>query len=149
MPLGKTYKQQKEIVSNDLSHWLNVLGISVKKETRKMNCLVLTSTNKSTVLFTPKDNKYELELDGPVKKLKNTSFLELIGQLNENTPNIPWAVNETGFSDRTKIDLELHVNSFQDLKGLRKELQRYGLDLIEAERDLEMYIITEKEFNKQ
>lgn len=144
IPLGKTYKQQKGIVSNDLSHWLNVLGITVKKVVRETNCLVLTSTNKSTELLAPKDTKYELEVDSSVKILKNASLSELIGQLNENTSDIPWVLNETGFSDTTKIDLELHINSFQDLNGLRKELQGYGLDLIPAKREIEMYVITEK-----
>jgi thiol-disulfide isomerase/thioredoxin len=149
LPLGLSIHEQNRIIQSDLIKWLAILGICLKKEIKKVKCLVLVSQRGDSSLIKPKHKKYFFDIDSSVKNFQNVALKELIDQLNENTPGIPWVLNETGFSDKMNIGMKLQVNSFQDLNSLRRALQQYGLDLLEKIRMKEMYIITEKGYTEK
>lgn len=146
LPLSLPEEETRKIIRNDLTHWLQVKGITVKKEVRTMPCLVLVRTKKDDGLLQSKggDPVYTLTDPGSVKRLTNTLFSALIFHLNEETPGIPWVVDETGIPGEMKVDMTFNLGSFQDLDAVRSSLQPYGLDLLKAERPLEMYVITEQ-----
>lgn len=146
LPLHLTKQQEQEFIKKDLTHWLGILNITVKKEKRLMNCLVLVRTKQDDGLLLTKGGKYEYGLNesGNVKRLTNSSLSNLVWHLNRETPNIPWVFDETGISKDIKVDLVLNLDSFENINSVRKALQPHGLDLKEEKREMEMYIITEK-----
>lgn len=52
-------------------------------------------------------------------------------------------VNETGYEGLIDVALNVHVKTKADIPALRKALQRYDLDIIEADRMIELFVITE------
>jgi len=146
LPLNLSEEQTREIVKTDLTHWLNVLGIKVMKEKRLMNCLLLVRTDKNDDLLKSKGGKYEFGLNEPgtIKFLQDANISYLVAHLNQEISGIPWVIDETHLPDNFNVDLSLHINSFENIPAVRKELHRYGLDLIEGKKEMEMYIITEK-----
>ena len=136
----------KKIIQADLIHRLKlVFGIEIKKEVRMVDCLVLTRIKKDDALLKTKGIEYAYELNnqGEKKYLSNSVFSNLLWHLNEETPNIPWVMDETNIPDTMKIDLALKIKSFEDIKALKHALEPYGLDLIYAKREMEMIVITE------
>jgi thiol-disulfide isomerase/thioredoxin len=150
LPLGLSNEETREIIKTDLAHWLRVLGISVRKEKRMIKCLSLVRINKDDGLLKSKGGEYEYGLNetGSLKKLNNAGFANFVWQLNQETHDIPWVFDETGIPGDFKVDMTLRINSFKDIPALRKQLQRYGLDLLEVKREMEMYIIKEKEVKR-
>lgn len=150
LPLGLSKEETREVIKTDLTHWLRVLGISIRKEKRMINCLSLVRINKDDKLLKSKGGEYEYGLNetGGLKKLINAGFSNLVWHLNQETPGIPWVFDETGISRDFKVDIILKISSFKDIPALRKQLQHYGLDLVEVKREMEMYIIKEKEVKK-
>jgi hypothetical protein len=72
--------------------------------------------------------------------LQNTSLYALVNSLNAvPTISLP-IVDETGYPN----NIDLKMGAISDLNSIRKELLRYDLDLIEAERELDMLIIQDK-----
>lgn len=146
LPLQTRRDEMPEFIKQDLTRWLYLMGITVKQEKRSVACLVLVRTNTDDKLLATKGGKSEYALNDPgnIKKLINSSFSGLIWQLNRNTTGIPWVVDETGIAPAFKVDIQLNIESFRDINILRKELKKYGLDLVNAQRELDMYVITEK-----
>ena len=54
---------------------------------------------------------------------------------------LPKMIDETGYNKL--VDLDLDVTPASDLTTIRKELNRYDLDLVPARREIEKFIITE------
>lgn len=110
-------------------------------EKRKLTCMALVSTDKNNKLKT-KGGKTESRLfseDNPY--LKNAEIRYLISRLN-NCPAITLPVlNETGYTGNVDIDF---LDGFTDIKKIRKRLQQFGLDLQEAERTIEVFVIKDK-----
>jgi thiol-disulfide isomerase/thioredoxin len=146
LPLTIPEKERQQLVTKDIAHWLNVLQIDVNIEKRTVHCLKLINLQKDIALLQSKGGQSEnsFDEDGAIKKLKNGSFSSLTEYFNYNVQGIPWVLDETNIPKSSKIDLELHLRSFQDIPALRKELQRYGLDLIEAQAEMDVCIISEK-----
>ena len=72
--------------------------------------------------------------------LQNTSLYALVNSLNAvPTISLP-IVDETGYPN----NIDLTMGAISDLNSIRKELLRYDLDLVEAERVLDMLVISEK-----
>jgi thiol-disulfide isomerase/thioredoxin len=146
LPLGISQEKTADIIKSDLSRWLNILfDLTVKKESRKIKCLALIRINNDDKLITTKGGKSDNNLDNndSVKSLTNYSFSALSDFLQAYN-KIPIVFDETGIPYDKNVDLELKLGSFQNISTLRKELQRYGLDLVTVEREMEMCVISEK-----
>ncbi len=73
--------------------------------------------------------------------IKNAPIRHLITRLN-NCEAITFPVlNETGYTDNIDIDFP---DGFKDIKSIRQRLQYFGLDLREAERTIEVFVIKDK-----
>lgn len=148
LPLHLPQAQMASFIKEDLTRWLKLRGIIVKKENRLVSCLVLKRIQTDDRLLTSKGGGTYDGLDDTtaVKKLINSSFSNLLWHLNEGTPAIPWVIDESGIKPDMKVDMTLAVPSLGDIPSLRMALLKYGLTLESEKRELEMYVITE---NKQ
>jgi hypothetical protein len=123
----------------DLNHYFNTYAVIEK---RIIPCWVLTRTDND-------DKKLE-SLGGPVSyphtgKLSNLPLSSLVKYLNKFYQVEP-VLDETNFSkniDMT-LDFDPNMNKYPDIEGVRKTLQRYGLDLVKKERETEILIIKDK-----
>jgi len=107
---------------------------SLKK--RMVNALVLVRTsNKDKIKSTEKGEGY-YNMRG---YFNNVPINRLLDPLNK--AGLPPALDETGYKD--PVDLDLHLASWTDLTVLRRELQRYDLDIKEEKREVEMFVIKE------
>lgn len=103
----------------------NRLGIHGRCEKRKVKCLVFIKTDK------PVTDTLAVENGG--MPIGGIVLMKLDLQRR-----FPPAIDETGF------DGGLNLQAYDGtIAGLRKEIQRHGLDLIEAEREIEVLVISD------
>ncbi|MGA6118307.1 TlpA family protein disulfide reductase [Sphingobacterium anhuiense] len=105
----------------------NRFGLNGRYEKRKVKCLVIIKTDQPLTDTLPK-GKGGMSI--PALVMMNLDY----------TQKFPPAVNETG------LGFEVEFNMMPDdgtLAGFRKEMQRHGLDLIEAEREIEVLVISD------
>ncbi len=108
-------------------------------EKRKVKCLVLKRTSTVDKLKT-KGSEMTFLFSLSKTNLQNTSLYALVNSLNAvPTISLP-IVDETGYPN----NIDLTMGAISDLNSIRKELMRYDLDLVEAERVLDMLVISEK-----
>jgi thiol-disulfide isomerase/thioredoxin len=106
-----------KLALKDLNNRLMLLG---RLEKRKVKCLVFVKTDK------------------PITDLGQVPIMQLVMDL-DLTRKYPPALDETGF-----FTGGLNMQSYDGtIAGLRKEMQRHGLDLIEAEREIEVMVISD------
>ena len=72
--------------------------------------------------------------------MTNQKLIAMVNMLSERA-NIKFPiVDETGYTNN--VDIE--ITGFTDLASLKKELNRYDLDLIPAKRSLNMFVLRDK-----
>ncbi|MEN5232894.1 TlpA family protein disulfide reductase [Sphingobacterium faecium] len=101
----------------------NRLGLYARYERRKVKCLVFVKTDKPIT--------DTVENGG-------TPLWTLVMLNLDMNKKFPPAIDETGFSGG--LNMEAYDGT---IAGLRKEIQRHGLDLIEAEREIEVIVISD------
>jgi len=111
------------------------LHVKIARETRKIKTFVLGRSSKKEK-FKAKEN-YNGFFDGK-GKFKNVTFSAFKNVLKSDS--IPF-LDDTGYLG--KIDLDLHINDWNDIKKVNQQLLKYDLTLTEQMRDMEMFIITE------
>ncbi len=151
LPLSTGNQEQRRIIRQDLSRWLQTLfGLSLSKQKRSRPVWVLTRSGSGKELSTSGAAPgWNLATIAPLKTMTNKPVSDFVWYLNEKIPGIPWIIDETGLSQSLKTDLSLRLDSFTNLPALQKELNRYGLDLTPAERELEVYVLTENNSKEQ
>jgi thiol-disulfide isomerase/thioredoxin len=103
-------------------------------EKRKVKCLVLKRTSTVDKLKT-KGSEMTFLFSLSKTNLQNTSLYALVNSLNAvPTISLP-IVDETGYPN----NIDLKMGAISDLNSIRKELLRYDLDLVEAERDTDKW----------
>jgi len=103
----------------------NRLGIHGRYEIRKVKSLVFIKTDKPII------DTLETEKGG-------TPIYFLVMNKLDLQQKYPPAIDETGF--KGGLNLQDYDGT---LAGLRKEIQRHGLDLIEADREIEVLVISD------
>lgn len=140
LPPGYSMKNAYSLMLNELETYFKV---RVRIEDKEMNCLALVRTSTKDKLHT--DNKTgncdELE-DGLEYDCQFGKLDDFITYLNNNF-NMPYVVNATGYEEN--IQIHTSVANLADMVGLRKELNRYDLDLIEKKANVDMLIIEDCE----
>lgn len=126
-------------MQNDLDRYF---GYCATIERRRVMCLCLVRTSKTDKLESKKTARKVTRIDSSLVVENETISKALLERLRIanaflNTP----IVDDTGYQG--KVDLRLN-SSLSDIKSLRKELQKYDLDLVLKERDLEMLVIADK-----
>ena len=122
-PLEK--KERLQLIVNDLN---NRLGLNGRFEKRTTKCLVLVQREHA-----PSDS-LSMKTGAEYTEYSN---LDNLAFALDYTQRYPPAINEANYKGKIKII------PTRDLTDLRKQLEPYGIDIIEAERNIEMLVITE------
>ena len=131
-----------EFMQDDLNRFFGIeMGIEGNIETRKMKCLTLVRLDKIDRI------KSKSNLKGFIKQEKEATiinnqpigyFVNAVAAINSrlSTP----IIDATDY--KGNIDLKLEA-SLKDMESLRKELQKYGLDFKEQEREISVLVISQ------
>lgn len=112
-------------------------GLKARIEKRYVNCLQLVKTSDEEIGLKKKtkvagDNLFQVN-----------SLTAFITKLNSQLSQPLIAVNRTNYSG----NVNLQVTTFEDIKKLKTELQKYGLDLNEAKEEIPFLVITDNSKN--
>lgn len=117
-------------------------GYTGGMENRKTICMVLSSSGKTRNLHAT-GGKTEIRINNEGQfQFKNSQIKSLIAWLN-NSPAIAIpVVDETGIDFPVDMDFP---EGFSDMEQISRRLKQYGLVLQKAERDMEVFVIRERE----
>jgi len=117
-------------------------GYDCEVEMRLTTCYVLKVRDKKRLSVSKViGDKVEMRFseEGKIRNFTNEDIDGLVFRLPKNLMNIP-VVNKTGFTGKIDYYLPLVI---KDFNSLRKLLNEQGFDLIEEEREIEMFVISE------
>ena len=114
-------------------------GYTVTLEKRPVKCLVLVRTSTKDKLATKGGEKRSTFPRTP-SILRNVPLKNMINMLNGEINIKELFIDETGYTGN--VDIE--VSGVKDIANLKKELQKYDLDLIPEERQILMMIIKDQ-----
>lgn len=117
-------------------------GYTGSMKNKNVNCFVLMAAGKSNALKS-RGGEREIRLFNENEPcLKNASLKYLIARLN-NCPAIAIPViDETGIDFPVDMDFP---EGFSDMEQITRRLKQYGLVLEKAERNMEIFVIRERE----
>jgi hypothetical protein len=140
----------------ELYHFMQVdlqryFGVEAFVEKRKIPCMVLVKNGTMDRLKTrggKPENKLQLNdvhqpIDDSLRYLKNIAFKELSMSLKawvEYATKLPYT-DETGYEGNIDIAINGNVYDSFNAEALGMELKRYGLDLIEKDKWVEVLVI--------
>ena len=125
----------------DLNRYSDFCG---KIEKKKVRCLVLVQTHKGDDKIKSKGSKQEINFHGKLY-LRNAPISSLITWMNSLKELTLPVIDETHYLGLIDIQLQ---NVAKETDELRKELQQFGLDIVQVERELEMFILSDKKKNQ-
>lgn len=139
LPASFSLREAYQIMLNDLQSYFK---IQVEIEKRKVNCLALVRISKEDKLKSSgRPLTVEYAEDNLQITIINTPILNLVSYLNGSL-EIAYVIDETNY--KKNVDVDIAVSNIRDLTGLKKALNKYGLDLVEKQYDLDMLIIKDK-----
>lgn len=122
----------------------DMLGLVGEWQKRKLTSLILI---KEKSLLEESSSKNKEYIDGEnLFKFTNYPFSEAINYLSRKLEDMNVArpfLDETGIEINKKVDFQL-IGDIKDIGLLRIQLQNYGLNLIEAEREVDVFVISDK-----
>ncbi|HET6994908.1 MAG TPA: TlpA disulfide reductase family protein [Chitinophagaceae bacterium] len=116
-------------------------------EKRQRRCWILVNRDKAkNPLLTTGEPKVRWQ-GGFISRIENRSIDVLTEYLNWNM-ELP-VVNESGYEALTSLDLDITANAtksavYFDVEKVRKSLKKYGFDIVEGERNIDVLVIREK-----
>lgn len=130
-------------MKDDLSKYFRFTAKVIKK---KVSCLALVRTNlKNLLTATPQKAEMIRQgiLDGSIFGVHNSTSDDFVDILNRHfTGKInKRIINKTNFKSMIGIGLDKEVFDSMDLVKIKKELRKYGLDLIEAKAVFDVLVI--------
>jgi thiol-disulfide isomerase/thioredoxin len=135
-PLNLSIEKKREKIRTDLNI---LLRLNARMEKRRLLCLILVRTDSSNRLLKASNtfqSKYEkqftITISGFIYKLNHTRYRYPV-------------LDETGIM--SDMYMQLNEDDFSDIFKLKKAIKKYGLDLKEEEREVEMFVLTEDDFN--
>lgn len=121
----------------DLNRYSGYYG---KIEKRKTKCLILKRTSRKDKISTKGGEPFSTLFSNTRSRLQNLPPSSLATYINAlEIIKIP-VLNETGYT--TNIDIDLSGNP--DFPTLKRELKTYDLELIEAVREIDFFVITDQ-----
>ncbi|RXF70086.1 TlpA family protein disulfide reductase [Arcticibacter tournemirensis] len=124
MPASFTKDQLAGLLKDDLKRYLNVEGYAEK---RRMKCLVISAGGKHS--------------RSAEKKTKTGMLLsDMIWQLNNHVPALPFAINETGGDELLP---GINPSWYASLQSLEAALKERGLVVSLLEREVDVFVIHE------
>lgn len=117
-------------------------GVTFGAAKRMVKALILVRTSGVDKLKSAEKGEGKYDMQG---HFNNIPIDRLSHPLKE--AGLPPMVDETGYTGN--VDLDLKISSWTDLEALRRELARYDLDLKDGMRELEVFVITEKDFKSK
>lgn len=121
-------------------------GYSAQLVKRKRQCLILTKTENGDRFISTDREKIRIK-DSLTYRIQQYPVTELIGFLNgKSISDTMLVLNETGYDG--PVDITLYA-PFNDLANIRRQLNEQGLDLVEAEREVEVFEIRRKEVTER
>lgn len=140
-----TNQTDQQVAKATIESLDNLLGLHGRYEKRKIKCLALVRTGFIANIATKATGGENFgALKTPDIKLENLGLSSIVWKLNQFYGNPP-VFDETGY--KGNVDMEFKLKSWQDIPSVRKVLQSYGLDLKDEERELEVFVLTEKKQN--
>lgn len=122
----------------DLNRYLDVT-LSLRKQ--MTNCLVLVRTSKQDKIKSNGNaSGRNFSEDQGKLTMKDEPLINLISLLNEVSLSHVPIIDETGYIN----NVDLNLTGTNNLKELRKSLEKYDLDLKPASRNLLMFLIQDK-----
>src|SRR5205085_5233684 len=122
----------QKIMQEDLNRYFGSLfNIEGKIEKRKLRAIILIKT-ADVALSTAGIQTYS-EITDSCSEWKNLPFQYVLTRITEGIENINAGcvfVDETGIDNNLNVDMRLTGN-LKDIQNLRKQLQLYGLSIIE------------------
>ena len=150
---GQSAVEQAKTVIADLDHVLNVHG---RWEKRKVNCLVIvqkgTNDEVEQVRRTASKGAY-FELEGRYHPAAQPKADDLEHSGREfSAKRLPWAYENLMHGNKRPLVIQsnytgtfiLPAHSFDDVASLRRGLQTCGFDLVEGERETDMFVFSDK-----
>lgn len=129
------------IASESLNKYFgSKLGIEGIVQKRMQKYLALIHTGDDNLLRT-RQAESKFEINQFYLKITNSSTATLIWELATPLQEMPPIIDESNI--KFPIDLELNCQ-LTDLKALNKELDRYGLQLVEKEKPMDVAVIRMK-----
>lgn len=138
IPFGEQDSLYNYIV-DDLGRYSGFYGRIEKRKTKYWALVRTSGTDKIKTKGGSSENK--LYNDAPDKIISNLPVSQLLWRLERLDGFKMPVIDETGY--KGNIDLELNVN-LNDALAVRKALQKYNLDLVQKEKLLDVFVITEK-----
>ena len=115
----------------------DLFGIKFGFETRLRKVLILCRTSGLDKIKSKGKGEEMYDMNGYFNNV-------VIDRISEpmRAAGLPPIVDETGYKD--PIDLNMNIKSWKDISAVRRELQKYDLDLIEGNREITVFVIREK-----
>lgn len=121
----------------DLNRYSGYYGVIEKRRTK---CLILRRTSRRDKIATKGGEPFCTLFSKPSSRLQNLSISLFTDAINNlDIIKIP-VLDETGYT--TNIDIDLSGNP--DFSTLQKELKTFDLELIEATREINFFILTDQ-----
>jgi thiol-disulfide isomerase/thioredoxin len=124
----------------DLNKYSNYYGRIEKRIVKVYNLKRTSSIDKLRTIGGRPD--YKLYNDLPKKHIKNLPISSLVRALNFSIPSIKRPVIDQS-NYKNNIDIEFDID-LRNLKAVIMVLNNYGLNLVEDEQSMDMFVITRK-----
>lgn len=126
--------QLHQLMQQDLSRYF---GWDARVEKRPVNCYVLRRVNDAPIPVTTDTASVDWNISGIM--LKNQPISRLVGMIGYYMQGSLPIIDETHYSENIDVDFNCLM---YDPKEVRKELQRYGLDLAKEVRELDILLLS-------
>lgn len=132
-----TLEKIQEKMINDL---VNYFGYKAEIEKRKIKCFVIRSDKNAKRAISPRGKpQYNFSNNQEPKSMTNQPISKLIYYLNYSL-SVP-VIDEANFTQ--PIDMKL-PDDLLNIDSLKSALHQYGFDMKEANRDIEVFVISDK-----
>lgn len=145
--LNMPIERSKYILDQMKADLKNNFGYNARLEKRMVKCAVLINSGykKTSPLNSDEKIKSSFGYDQEGFTLVNSSIKNLISQVliliyaRRKTDPMP-VIDETGINGGVNLRIS---GDYSDIGNLKKQLNKYGLDIIVAERNIDMLVISE------
>ncbi len=130
----------KKWMAQDLNRYLNLNG---RIEKRKIKVWLLVLSDKALLETKGGEPVADINADEHTIILKNQPISELESFLNYYTNTNPFLPIVNDINLKTNIDINLAIKEGCDLDGLKKTLRPFGINVVEREKVMNAFVLTE------